>query len=205
MNRSMLRRNIGKRFHLVPPAFAQRVDGEPEERNDAWRLEAVDPMISLVNERTGHRVELASDHVGGYTSSLQGSDVDCVLEVKLWIDITSAKPVLTMYPTGPARNAPRFPSSPLRVRLRQLLDRISPDILRSASASHKRVAVMVGTANLNRLNQLRDESGFDSLIEVRSTGSVIMGSGCRIGGHIHEENALGSLHGVELTIKRDLL
>lgn len=59
---------------------------------------------------------------------------------------------------------------------------------------------MVGAENLHLLNQLRQEPGFNDLIVVRATGNLCVGPGNRIDGHIHDLDALGSLHGVLIEI-----
>jgi hypothetical protein len=63
---------------------------------------------------------------------------------------------------------------------------------------------MMSAANLQQLNELGQESGFDDLISVRPNGNLCIGTGHRIDGHIHDHDALGSLHGVELWIKGTL-
>jgi hypothetical protein len=112
---------------------------------------------------------------------------------------------VNIIPSGAARNIVRESRLPLPVRLKQLLDRINPDILRAAAQSRGPIAAMIGAENLQLLNQLRDESGFDDLIAVRSNGNVCMGLGNRIGGHIHDLDARGALHGVVLEFRESLM
>lgn len=205
MNLSKLQSSKGARLRLVPPATVARVEGGSEERDDLWLLSDVSlDCVQLVNERTHQHVALSPDHVHSYTSSPPGSNFAGSLELKVTIDITSLEPAVRIIPSGAAKNIVRESGQPLRVRLKLLLDRVNPDILRTATSSRGPIAVMMGAENLQLLNQLRHEPGFNDLIVVRSNGNVCMGSGNRISGHIHDCDALGSLHGVLLEIQDSL-
>jgi hypothetical protein len=141
--------------------------------------------------------------VHSYTSGQPGAAFDGFVELKVRIDISPEHPVVTIIPSGPARNASGRSNASLKVRLKQLLDRANPDILRHALA-HGSVAVMMGASNLQQLNELRQEPGFDELISIRPNGNTCVGIGNRIGGHIHDRDELGSLHAIELRIKGNL-
>lgn len=198
MNLKRLAANRGARFRLRPRATTVSVIGIGGPIDDVWLVgEVTQVSVSLVNERSGHSVSLSPDHVHGYTSSPPGSDFKGFLELKVTIDITSAEPVIDIIPSGAARMIPEDPP-PMRARLESLLNRVSPEILAAARSNRGRVCVMVSSETLQRLSELRGEPGFDKLVTITSNGNVCMGLGNRIGGHIHEMDGLGPLHGLVL-------
>jgi hypothetical protein len=145
MNPLKLQSSKGARLRLVPAATVARREGGVEERDDLWLLSDVGrDCVQLVNERTGHSVPLSPDHVHSYTSRPPGASFDGFLELKVTIDITSPEPAVHIIPSGAARAIVRESRSPLPERLKQLLDRVNPDILRAAAHSRGPIAVMIG-------------------------------------------------------------
>jgi hypothetical protein len=101
----------------------------------------------------------------------------------------------------------KLPSTtiPLRSRLRELLNKINPEILRRVDKGQKQIEVMISLANLTSLQQLREEPGFDDLLSICPTGSVIAGgSRNRIGNAINDVQEGVMLQGFFLSISSKL-
>lgn len=75
----------------------------------------------------------------------------------------------------------------LRQRLRTLLHTIRPEVLQLVDAGQPQIRVMIAVPNEMRLYQMMAEDGFNDLMKVSPTGSVIMASrGCSVGGHLND-------------------
>jgi hypothetical protein len=195
MNLVRLRDQIGHRLRLLPEPVAWKETGYVPI-DDNWRLiEVISGSITLENERTKQRVSLSPDHVHSYTSSPPNEDsFDGFLELKVKIDLTPSVPKIEVILGGAARTVERERLPPLQVRITELLKAINPEILK-AFETGSQVAVMISERNLRVLRELQNESGFADVISIQSTGSMSMGIGSRIGGHIHDRDDTGVCHG----------
>jgi hypothetical protein len=83
----------------------------------------------------------------------------------------------------------------LPARINELLRTINPDILKAFEVGASEVAVMISESNLRALRELQNENGFSDVLSLESTGSMSMGIGSRIGGHIHDKDDTGACYG----------
>ena len=203
MNLEKLRETMGRRLRLRPQPTAWRgTTYEPVD--DSWLLLDVrGHAITLENERTRQRVSLSPDHVHSYTSSSPEDETfQGFLELKVKIDITPPEPTLDIILSGAARTIDQPRTPPLRARVVELLRTINPEILSRFEAGSSQVAVMISDVNLRALRALENEDGFSDLLSLQSTGSMSLGVGSRVGGHIPDRNDTGACHGFVLRLGR---
>ena len=202
MNLKMLKALVGCRLRLLPtPVRWQQAAYEAVDDN--WMVTNVgeDRTMMLVNERTKHLVKLATDHIHGYTSNLpDDNSFDGFLELKVKIDITDSSPKIDVILSGAARTFEQPKPPPLRTRIVELLRAINPEILSLFDGGAHEVAVMISQHNLRLLLALQKEDGFSSILSLRPTGSVSIGSGSRIGGHLNDRDQSGACQGYALRL-----
>ena len=85
---------------------------------------------------------------------------------------------------------------PLRSRVRELIHKINPEVLRLIDAGQPAIHVMISMLNLLALQQLESETGFSDLLKITPTGATIAGGfGNRIGNALNDVNEGGLLQG----------
>jgi len=90
-------------------------------------------------------------------------------------------------------------SGSLRTRIRGLIREINPKVLQLVDDGAPGVHVMISLRHLSVLHVLQSEPGFEQLMNVRPTGSVISGGfGNRIGNAINDLDEGGMLQGFVL-------
>lgn len=98
-----------------------------------------------------------------------------------------------------------YATMPLRSRLRELLYTINPEILHRLDEGQNQIEAMISQPNLLSMQKLQNESGFEDLIRISPTGSVILGGfGNRIGNAINDVLEGGMLQGFLLDISPKL-
>ena len=60
---------------------------------------------------------------------------------------------------------------------------------------------MISEANLRALRLLQREEGFSDLLSLESTGSMSLGVGSRVSGHLHDQDDTGACHGFMLRFR----
>jgi len=117
MNLDRIKKSVGHRVHLVPPAC--RLDEYGRELapiDDAWTIEDVtDAGVRIANPRTGHFTTLGNDHIHHFTSNpaLSQNGVPhgfFVLNVQLFLQ------GLTVSVTPNGRPGERVAPAPPRIR-----------------------------------------------------------------------------------------
>ncbi len=203
MKLRMLKALADRHLRLRPtPGRWQGQNYQPVDDN--WEVVQVreDRTVVLVNERTKQEVSLAPDHVHSYTSSSPDDDsFDGFLELKVKIDITPARPKIDVILSGAARTVEQPALPPLRTRIVELLRTINPEILSAFEAGIPEVRVMISEHNLRALLNLQKEGGFSEILSLESTGSVNIGVGSRIGGHLNDRDESGARQGYALRLQ----
>jgi hypothetical protein len=182
-----LKHSIGQRVRLRPAP--KRWDGDKRVTiDDPWTLSEVDrARLVLTRAKSKQVLCLAPDHIHSYTSSSPGdSSFDGFLELKVTVDLTEATPTIDIIPSGSARTLTEEDSPALSSRIRCLLDRINPRISDAFDRGTPIVAVMISVGNLVELRAVLQENEASKVVSIESNGSVAMGRGARIGGHIHD-------------------
>lgn len=85
----------------------------------------------------------------------------------------------------------------IREQIRQLLNDINPEVVRQVDRGERAISVMISLPKLNMLQELTTDPYFADYLAVRSTGSVSIGSGNRIGNAINDVSE-GFLQGLNL-------
>jgi hypothetical protein len=188
MNLRKLKDSVGQRLKLRPvPIHCEAM--EYVDVDDSWRLTEVDlPSIAILeNSRTNQVLHLSPDHIHNYTTSPPNKDsFDGFLELKVTVDITGEDPIVDIIPSGTARVLNKDSKLPIEARIRRLLDDINPKISASFDMGIPTVAVMISMRKHQLLQELLMENGASDVVNLEPNGSVAMGVGCRIGGHIHD-------------------
>ncbi|MBP7275774.1 MAG: hypothetical protein KBA51_06190 [Kiritimatiellae bacterium] len=102
------------------------------------------------------------------------------------------------------QGAPAVPPVPLKKHIRDILRTINPVIIQQIDVGAPGMAVMINQANLPDLTRLAKDPDFSNYLEMKSTGSVSMGSHNTIGGHLNDINDVGMLNGFQLIFKPSL-
>jgi hypothetical protein len=196
MNLSKLPDLVGRRLRLRPETTVWK-EKKCVPKDDNWILVSrTAEGITLVNERTDQDLSLSPDHIHSYTSSPPGDNsFDGFLELKVTIDITGDDPKIDIIRSGAARTIERANVPPLRVRITELLRTINPTILKAFDDGASEVAVMISEHNLRALLELQNEDGASGVFSLESTGSMSLGIGSRVGGHIHDNDDTATCHG----------
>ena len=190
MNLKQLKKRQGTNLRLRP--LPHRIDGSGKhlpESDDAWRLEKVldnPSSIELLNIHTGHVLTLQPDNVQEYRSP----------------DFLLLRCQLTVRPQSidiePIFGSAGSPSTPLRTRITDLLREINPEIMEAFGSGAPEVAVMISEHNLRVLQEIQREPGCSEILSLRPTGSMSVGVGSRVGGHIHDLDDIGVRQGFVL-------
>jgi hypothetical protein len=204
MHLAKLINNVGQRLRIRPTAVEWEID-RYRDADDVWILNAIgdDNFVTLTNARTQHELRLAADQIHSFTSSAaHDRDIfDGFLELKVKVDISEPIPRVDVILSGAARMVQSEPLPPLQVRLSALLNGINPEILRAVKSGRFVVPVMIADHKARHLNLLSQEKEFGAVLSMRPNGSVCIGLGSRIGGHIHDLDESGVQHGYVLTFK----
>ena len=203
MRRTLLRDNVGQRLRLLPAA-KEWVAGQHVERDDPWVLTAADDAIRLKNVRTGQGIALSVSHVHHFNDGLPDDTTFAGwLEVNVEVDLTTQLPTVVPLASGAARMVAGTSRPPWAFRLRQVLDRINPDILRAVDAGTLTQPVVVAQHNVGELQALCREAEAAAVLMMSPNGCVIGGGiGNRIDGHIHDLSEGGPMQGFTLLFEK---
>lgn len=168
--------------------------------DDVWRLTSVTDAIRLTNVRTGQSVALADEYVHHFIVAPPDDETfHGWLELTVKVDLTNARPEISPLHSGPARVLKEDDAPPWHYRLRELLDRINPEILRAVDGGALTQPVMVADFNIPSLRALCKEPDAAGVLMLHADGCVIGGgTGNRIGGHLHDLSEGGPMQGFVL-------